>query len=267
MRRIAVAQMNSSANLPDNLATFQVLAVRAVDAGACLLVLPENCSFMGTSETDKFHVAESPGDGLIQETLSTLAREHELWIIAGTVPLKAPDGRVWASSLVFNARGLCVARYDKIHLFDAVLSETETYAESNTIVPGYTPVVVDTPVGCIGLSVCYDVRFPELYRELLLQGAELFTMVAAFTTTTGAAHWHTLLRARAIENVCYMIASNQVGMHANGRETYGHSLIVNPWGKVIAEIDAGTGIICADIDVDYLQTLRATFPCVEHRIL
>jgi deaminated glutathione amidase len=267
MRRIAVGQMNSSANLENNLATFETLAVRAAEAGACLLVLPENCAFIGVSEWDKLNVAESPGDGIIQQTLSTLAHEYGLWIIAGTVPLKAPDGRVFGSSLVFNAEGLFVARYDKIHLFDAVLSETETYAESNTIAPGHTPVVVDTPVGCIGLSVCYDVRFPELYRELLSQGAELFIMTAAFTATTGAAHWHTLLRARAIENMCYMIASNQEGMHANGRETYGHSLIVNPWGEVMTEIDVGTGIICADIDLDYLHAQRADFPCLKHRIL
>ncbi|MDF1646297.1 MAG: carbon-nitrogen hydrolase family protein [Legionellaceae bacterium] len=267
MQRVAVAQMVSSADLKANLMTIQSLLVDAAQQKAKLLVLPENFAFMGGHERDKLQWAECAGGGLIQDTLSRLAAEHNMWVVAGTIPLKAPDGRVWASSLVFNSEGLQVARYDKMHLFDVTVSSTEAYTESETTAPGNQPVVVDTPVGRIGLSVCYDVRFPELYRQLLADGAELFTMVAAFTATTGAAHWHTLLKARAIENMCYILASNQGGMHANARETYGHSIVISPWGDVIAELDKGTGIICADIDLKQLYARRTTFPCLEHRVL
>lgn len=271
MRRVAIAQMASGANLEANLAHVQLLCVEASRQQASVLVLPENFAFMGMDRHDKLQIAEIAGSGLIQETVSALAAEYQLWVIAGTVPIQAPDERVWASSLVFNSEGVQVARYDKIHLFDVIISNTisgaETHAESETIMPGKKPILVDTPVGRIGLSVCYDVRFPELYRYLLSQGAELLTVVSAFTAATGAAHWHTLLKARAIENMCYVLASNQVGMHANSRETYGHSLIINPWGDIIAEIDSGTGIICADIDLDDLHARRAAFPCFEHRIL
>jgi len=267
MRRVAVAQLVSSENLDENLKSLEPLFTQASVQGAQLLVLPENVAFMGKHETDKLNIAEVEGTGIIQQTLSALARQHNMWVVAGTVPLKAPDGRVWASSLVFNAEGMQVARYDKIHLFDVMVSDTETYVESNTLAPGKTPVVIDTPIGRLGLSVCYDVRFPELYRELLNQGAEVFTMVAAFTATTGAAHWHTLLRARAIENMCYMLASNQGGVHANGHETYGHSLIVDPWGQVLSEIEHGTGLIFSDIDLEQLHRRRVAFPCLDHRIL
>ena len=267
MRRVAIAQMASGANLEANLAALQLLFAEASTQQASVLVLPENFAFMGADKQDKLNIAEMAGAGLIQNTVSALAAEFKLWVIAGTMPIQAANGRVWASSLVYNAEGVQVARYDKIHLFDVIISNTEVHAESKTIMPGKKPVLLDTPIGRIGLSVCYDVRFPELYRYLLNQGAELLTVVAAFTATTGAAHWHTLLKARAIENMCYVFASNQVGMHANGRETYGHSLIINPWGEIIAEIDSGTGIICADIDLDDLHERRAAFPCVKHRIL
>lgn len=267
MRRVAVAQLISSANLDVNLSALDVLFARSSSEGAQLLVLPENFAFMGRHELDKLAYAESEGAGIIQQTLSNLSREYKLWVVAGTVPLKAPDGRVWASSLVFDAQGVQVARYDKIHLFDVHVSETETYEESKTYAPGKMPVVIDTPIGRLGLSVCYDVRFPELYRALVNQGAEVFTMVAAFTAITGAAHWHALLRARAIENMAYMLASNQGGVHASGRETYGHSLIVSPWGEVLSEIKHGAGLIFSNIDLEQLYERRAAFPCLEHRIL
>ncbi|MDF1683234.1 MAG: carbon-nitrogen hydrolase family protein [Legionellaceae bacterium] len=271
MRRVAVAQLVSSDNLDENLNVLHGLFSQASDAGAQLLVLPENFAFMGRDELGTLALVEAEskpeGTGLIQQTLSNLSCEYNIWVVAGTVPLKAPDGRAWASSLVFNSEGVQVARYDKIHLFDVELSEGEIYQESKTYASGTKPVVVDTPIGRLGLSVCYDVRFPELYRELVNQGAEVFTMVAAFTATTGAAHWHTLLRARAIENMSYMLASDQGGMHANGRETYGHSLIVDPWGKILSEIKHGTGLIFTDIDLEYLHERRAAFPCLDHRIL
>ncbi|MCH9756619.1 MAG: carbon-nitrogen hydrolase family protein [Gammaproteobacteria bacterium] len=267
MSRVAVAQMVSSANLDANLAVLKQLFIEASEQQATLLVLPENCAFMGAHETDKLKLAESVGEGVIQATLSQLALESGLWVVAGTIPLKAPDGRVFASSLVFNSKGVQVARYDKIHLFDVTVSDTETHTESKTIAPGNQAVVVDTPIGCLGLSVCYDVRFPELYRKLQIAGAEVLTMVAAFTATTGAQHWHVLLKARAIENMCYLFASNQGGVHASTHETYGHSMIISPWGDVIAEMDKGTGIICADIDLDQLHARRAAFPCLKHRVL
>ncbi len=267
MRRVAVAQMVSSSELAVNLAALKPLFIEASQENADLLVLPENVAFMGVHESDKLALAEDEGEGIIQKTLSALAAQYQIWVVAGTVPLKAPDGRVWASSLVFNAEGVQVARYDKIHLFDVTVSDTEAHEESKTIAPGRQPVVVDTPIGRIGLSVCYDVRFPELYRHLLNAGAELFIMVAAFTATTGAAHWHALLKARAIENMCYMLASNQSGTHANGHATYGHSMIISPWGETVAEIKSGTGVICADIDLDELHQRRATFPCLTHRVL
>ncbi|NCT56533.1 MAG: carbon-nitrogen hydrolase family protein [Legionella sp.] len=267
MPGVAVAQLLSSENRDENLRALDALFSEASQKGAELLVLPENFAFMGRNELDKLTVAEAEGTGLIQQTLSNLSRIYNIWVVAGTVPLKAPDGRVWASSLVFDANGRQVARYDKMHLFDVHVSDSEVYEESKTCVPGKTPVVIDTPIGRLGLSVCYDVRFPELYRELVNQGAEVFTMVAAFTAITGAAHWHTLLRARAIENMSYILASNQGGLHANGRETYGHSLIVDPWGKILSEKQQGSGLIFAEIDLNYLHERRAAFPCLDHRIL
>lgn len=267
MRRVAVVQMVSSAALDDNLLAIERLLAQAAAGGAVLVVLPENCTFMGAHETDKLAFAEAPGTGLIQTRLSRLAKQYKLWLVAGTLPLKAPDGRVWASSLVFDAEGHEVARYDKMHLFDVRVSSTEAYQESETIAPGQAAVVVDTPVGRLGLSVCYDVRFPELYRQMVAEGAEIFTVVAAFTKTTGAAHWHTLLQARAIENMCYMLASNQAGLHANGQETYGHSLIADPWGKVLEESATGEGLIFADLDLEKLHARRISFPCLKHRVL
>ncbi|MDF1828034.1 MAG: carbon-nitrogen hydrolase family protein [Legionellaceae bacterium] len=267
MRRVAIAQLVSSANRDENLNKLEALFSEASKQGAKLLVLPENFACMGDAEHDTLAFAEQEGAGVIQHTLSSLSSKYRVWVVAGTVPLKAPDGRAWASSLVFNAEGVQVARYDKMHLFDVNLSNGEAYKESKTYAPGNTPVVIDTPIGRLGLSVCYDVRFPELYRELVNQGAEVFTMVAAFTATTGAAHWHTLLRARAIENMSYMLASNQAGMHANGRETYGHSLIVDPWGKILSKKQQGIGLIFADIDLNYLHERRAAFSCLDHRIL
>ncbi len=267
MQRVAVAQMVSLANLEANLEQLKTLFTDASRQGAKLLVLPENFAFMGAHEHDKLRLAESEGEGIIQNTVSALAAEYQLWVVAGTIPLKAPDGRVWASTLVFNAKGEQVARYDKIHLFDVMVSATETHTESETIAPGTQPVLVETPIGRTGLSVCYDVRFPELYRQLLDKGAEIFTVVAAFTATTGPRHWHALLKARAIENMCYILASNQSGVHASGHKTYGHSVIINPLGDVIAELDSGTGVLCADIDLEQLHAQRAVFPCLQHRVL
>lgn len=267
MPKIAVAQMVSSASIPDNLLAVEQFLVKAQEEQLSLVALPENFAFMGRSETDKLTVAEKIGEGEIQETLSRLARKYKLWIIAGTFPVKGLQNRVRSSSLVFDNQGLCVARYDKIHLFDVRVSENEAHQESLTVEPGDELIVVDTPIGRVGLSVCYDLRFPELYRQLAMKGAELFSVPSAFTAVTGLAHWEILLRARAIENLCYVLAPNQGGRHENGRETYGHSMIIEPWGKVIACHQKGAGMVSAAIDLPRLHDLRQQFPCNDHHVL
>lgn len=267
MVRVAVVQMVSSAKVAENLQQVEQLLTQACDAEAQLVVLPENFSQMGRNETDKLLIAEVFGQGPIQDKISQLAKKLGLWVIAGTMPLKGAGSRVRASCLVYDEQGVCAARYDKIHLFDVSVSSNESYQESATIERGHEPVVVDTPVGKIGLTVCYDLRFPELYQHLLMQGAQLFTVPSAFTERTGLAHWEVLLRARAIENLSYVLAPNQGGHHENGRSTYGHSMIVDPWGKVLAEKAQGPGIVIADIDLQGLRYLRQTFPTVDHHVL
>lgn len=267
MHRVAVVQMVSSTDVNDNLAKLGSLFAQAAESGAKLILLPENIAFMGRHETDKFRIAEAFGCGLIQDTLSQLAKRYGIWTIAGTIPIKAANNRVKACSIVYDEKGICVARYDKIHLFDVRVSATESHQESLTIERGDRVVVVDTPVGRVGLSVCYDLRFPELYRQLVLQGAELLVVPSAFTAITGLAHWDILLRARAIENLCYVLAANQGGVHENGRSTYGHSLIVDPWGRVLVELAQGMGVAVADIDLAQLNQLRQQFPCNDHHVL
>ena len=267
MAKVAVVQMVSSAHIQENLLALDESFIVARDGGAELLVLPENFAYMGIHETDKLVIAEEDGLGLIQHTVSQLARRYRIWVIAGTLPIKTRANRVTARSYVYDARGATVARYDKIHLFDVRVSDQEAHQESATIEPGENIVVVDTPVGRIGLTVCYDLRFPELYRELALRGAELFAVPSAFTAVTGHAHWEVLLRARAIEQQCYVLASNQGGQHASGRHTHGHSMIVEPWGQVLAEQKQGAGVILADIDLQRLHQLRQQFPCHDHHVL
>lgn len=268
MAKVAVIQLVSSANIIDNLNALTPYFIQASEAGAELVVLPENFALMGKHEHDKLVLAEYFGEGGIQETIALLAKQFKLWIVAGTMPLYSDNHqRVRASCLVYDNLGACVARYDKIHLFDVCISNTEAYQESLTVEAGDELVVVDTPIGRIGLSVCYDVRFPALYARLREQGAQLFTVPSAFTAVTGAAHWETLLRARAIENLCYVLAPNQGGCHENGRHTYGHSMIIDPWGKVLAEQENSTGVIIADIDLTHLSHLRKQFPCNEHHKL
>ena len=266
MSRAAVIQMISTPVVKENLQSLNVLFLQAKEAGADLLVLPENFAFMGMADQDKINIAETYGEGEIQEKVSQLAEHYGLWVIAGTLPLKCSKKKVTASCLVFDEKGRTAARYDKIHLFDVRLSENEVYQESLTIEPGDAVVVVDTPVGCVGLSICYDLRFPELYRQLVLKGAEIFSIPSAFTAVTGLLHWETLLRARAIENLCYVLASNQGGLHGNGRHTYGHSVIIEPWGTILAEQPIDAGVVVADIDLKRLQTLRRQFPCNEHHL-
>jgi len=269
--RAAVIQMSSAADVTVNLQAARELLLRARDAGAQLAALPENFALMGRQESDKLAIAESQGSGPIQSCLSDCARELELWIIGGTIPLKVPDqpDKVAAASLLFDARGDCVARYDKMHLFDVDLPQREErYRESASIARGAAPIVVETPLGQLGMAVCYDVRFPELFRELQGRGAELFSLPAAFTVPTGEAHWELLVRARAVENLCYMLAPAQSGRHENGRDTWGHSLIVNPWGEVLARVaDTGPGLAVAEIDLNHQRQLRQRFPALSHRLL
>ncbi len=271
MTLAAVLQMTSVASVEANLAMACSLLERARDAGAALAVLPENFAIMGRKEQDKLAAAEVLGEGPIQARLSRTARELGLWIVGGTIPIKIDQdpGRVAAASLVFDSGGRVVARYDKIHLFDVEIPERdERYRESATIAPGAGTTIVATPVGRVGLSVCYDVRFPELYRGLQAQGAEVFTVPSAFTAPTGRAHWELLLRARAVENLCYVLAAAQGGVHENGRETYGDSLIVDPWGHVLARVaEPGPGLAVADIDLTQQGELRTRFPALNHRRL
>jgi nitrilase len=266
----AAIQLNSLADRDANLAAAGRLLRQAAAGGAVLAILPENFAFMGAKERDKLALAESAGQGPIQDFLAATARQLSLWVVAGSVPLAvAGDAqRVWAACLVYDARGQLAARYDKIHLFDVEVPGGERYHESNSIARGaLNPVVVDTPAGRLGLSVCYDLRFPELYRALAAQGAELLCVPAAFTARTGAAHWEPLLRARAIENQCFVIAAGQHGVHAGGRATWGHSLIVDPWGEILAQQEGGEGVVPAPLSRERLQQVRTSFPALTHRRL
>jgi nitrilase len=220
-------------------------------------------------DADKRAVAEPQGSGPIQDFLAETARRLGMWIVAGTVPLGAGgDGRVAAASLVHDSQGNCAARYDKIHLFDVdIPGKAERYRESAHVAPGSQPVVLETPVGRLGLSVCYDVRFPELFRQLSAAGAQILTVPSAFTAPTGRAHWETLLCARAIENLCYVVAPAQSGFHPNGRETYGDSMIVDFWGRVLQRLPRGRGCIVAQIDLERQAEVRRNFPALEHRVL
>jgi len=267
--KAAALQMTSGPDVDANLAEARLLLEEAHAADARLAVLPENFAFMGIHDADKLAVGESLGGGPIQDFLAATAQRLGLWVIAGTIPLRvAGDARVAAASLVYNAQGERVARYDKIHLFDVELPErAESYRESANMAPGKTPALIDTPIGRVGLAVCYDVRFPELFRNLSAQGAEVLVLPSAFTAPTGRAHWETLLRARAIENLCHLIAPAQSGFHANGRETYGDSMIVDYWGRILGRLPRGRGCVSADIDLVRQAQVRKSFPALLHRVL
>ena len=269
MTNVACIQMASGPNVGANLLEAERLINQAVRQEAGLVVLPENFAIMGQSERDKVDVREAEGEGPIQEFLAEQAARHGIWLVGGTVPLAASDpDKVRAACLVFDDGGKQVARYDKIHLFDVDLVDTdEQYTESETIEPDDRIVVFDSPFGRIGLSVCYDLRFPELYRQQLDAGMEVLVVPAAFTAITGRAHWEVLVRARAIENLCYVVAADQGGYHLNGRETHGHSMIVDPWGIVLNSLARGPGVVSATIDLGRLESARRNFPSIEHRRL
>lgn len=269
MTVVVAIQMASGPNVSANLLEAQRLIGNAAGEGAELIVLPENFAIMGHKETDKLAIKESETGGEIQNFISTQAKKHGVWIVAGTIPMVTADKtRIRAACLLYNAKGEIVARYDKIHLFDVgVPGSGEQYNESETIEPGAETVVVDTPFGKIGLAVCYDLRFPELFRDLLDKGMEILVIPSAFTAITGKAHWEVLLRARAIENQCYVIAAAQGGYHASGRETYGDSMVIDPWGVVLNRLSKGAGCVKSEIDLERTMNLRKIFPAVEHRRL
>ena len=222
---------------------------------------------MGQHDTDTVDVAETFGNGPMQDFISRTAQEFKVWIVAGTIPLFTDNPNKYsASSLLYADNGEMVARYDKIHLFDVkVEEEDQVYTESRTVRPGKAATIVDTPFGRLGMSVCYDLRFPELYRYLSEQGAEIITIPSAFTEVTGMAHWESLLRARAIENLCYVVAPAQGGYHVNGRTTWGHSMVVDYWGRVRGQLDKGAGVVVIDPDLEALRATRKSFPVLEHR--
>ena len=270
--KVAALQMVSAIDRDFNLVRAHALLAEAATAGAELAVLPEYFCVMGAKDTDKLALREQPGDGPVQRFLADAARTFGLWIVGGTLPIEAGDDQhVFNSSLVYAPTGACAARYDKIHLF-FFDNGRERFDERRVIVPGHAPVLFDLPsrdghAWRIGLSVCYDLRFPELYRTLSKQGADLLLVPSAFTHTTGAAHWELLLRARAVENLAWVVAPAQGGLHENGRQTWGHSMIVDPWGTVVAQQATGDGVVLFDIDAQRTAASRAQLPALRHAVL
>jgi len=267
--KVAAIQMASGPNTGANLLEAERLIAEAANSGARLVVLPENFAFMGKLDKDLLTLREEPGSGPLQDFLCQVARRYGVWVVGGTIPLNGSDAaKLRAGCLVYDDQGRQVARYDKIHLFDVHLVQVdERYTESATIEAGDQVQVVDTPFGRMGVAVCYDLRFPEQFRNMLDQGMEFVVVPAAFTAVTGKAHWEILVRARAIENLCYVVAAAQGGYHVSGRETHGHSMIVDPWGSVLAEASRGSAVVCEQIKRQCLDTIRRTFPSIYHRRL
>ena len=269
MNLVAAIQMASGPNVQANLSEAERLIAEAVKAGAGLVVLPENFALMGMSEGDVLKIQQEDGNGPVQEFLASQARLHGIWLVGGTVPMRNPGSdKVSAACMLYDDRGERVARYDKIHLFDVELEESgESYNESATFKHGSDIVVVDTPFGKLGLAVCYDLRFPELFRGMLDRGVEIVALPSAFTSITGKAHWESLIRARAIENLIYVVAAAQGGYHVSGRETFGDSMIVDPWGTVLQRLPRGAGVVLGQVDLDRLHRTRRSFPTIAHRRL
>ncbi|HVT63490.1 MAG TPA: carbon-nitrogen hydrolase family protein [Legionellaceae bacterium] len=264
MKTIAAIQMCSSECVDDNLAQIDYLLGQASQSGTLLAVLPEMFPCIAQPSHPILTYKESPGQGKIQDYLSHLAQKYRLWIVAGTIPLEGKNpNKIRAACIIFDDQGKQVARYDKIHLFDAILSEKEKYLESLTTEPGEQITVIPTPVGKLGVAVCFDLRFPELFGAMSRLGAEIIAIPAAFTVPTGQAHWEVLMRCRALDSLAYVIGAGQGGTHSNGRKTYGHSMIVNPWGEILAEVkETGPGIAYAKIDLEQLYTIRKKLPVI-----
>ncbi|WP_175765605.1 carbon-nitrogen hydrolase family protein [Burkholderia ambifaria] len=263
--RVAALQMVSTPDVARNLAEAGRLIAEAAGDGAQLVLLPEYFCFMGHRDTDKLALAEPYRDGPIQQFLAQAAQRHGIWVIGGTLPLKAPEpDRVLNTTLVFDPSGREAARYDKIHLFNFEKGD-ESFDEARTIRAGETVVTFDAPFGRVGLSVCYDLRFPELYRRM--GDCALIVVPSAFTYTTGRAHWEMLLRARAVENQCYVLAAAQGGKHENGRRTWGHSMLVDPWGEIVAVRDEGASVVTGALDPQRIADVRQSLPAWRHRVL
>jgi len=263
--RIAGIQMASGPNVDGNLNEARRLVAMAAEQGARLVALPEYFAIMGMKDRDKVAIRESEGNGPIQQFLSDTAKKHKIWLVGGSVPLEASvPGKVRNSCLLYDDQGELVARYDKIHLFGLDLGN-EHYHEESTIEPGSEVVVANSPFGRLGLSVCYDLRFPELYRAM--KDVDIILVPSAFTETTGKVHWETLIRARAIENLAYVLAPAQGGYHVSGRETHGNSMIVDPWGVVLDRLARGSGVVIAGVNPLYQASLRKSLPALSHRTL
>ena len=261
--RVAAVQTVSGGDVGENLAAIEPRVAEAAGRGAQLVLLPEYFGIFGARAIDKVIAREADGSGPQQDFLARVAREHGVWVVGGASPIAIADpARVRSASLVFDPGGRRVARYDKMHLFTFNQGD-ERYDEGKTIEPGEKAVSFEAPCGRVLLSICYDMRFPELYRQFT--GVALILVPSAFTAVTGAAHWHVLLRARAIENQCYVLAAAQGGVHPNGRRTFGHSLLIDPWGVIVAELDEGPGIIVGDVDASRLAQVRRDLPALSHR--
>ena len=263
--RVAAVQMVSGPEVQANLVVAGELIARAADEGAQLVALPEYFCILGVRERDKVDVREVDGRGPIQDFLADAAARNKVWLVGGSVPLECADpNKVRNTCLVFDEAGRRVARYDKIHLFGFELG-AERFQESRSIEPGSEVVTIDAPFGRLGLSICYDLRFPEMYRKMGV--VDLILVPSSFTATTGKAHWEMLLRARAVENQAYVLAPAQGGHHKNGRDTHGHSMIIDPWGKVLAVLASGPGVITAEIDHAEIARVRQSLPALTHRVM
>jgi len=279
-KKIAAIQMVSTGNVESNLMAAEKLIASACEQGAKLVLLPENFAVLDGGPLRQYAEQEGDVDARLQNFLSEQSRLHKIILVAGTIPLisrpgdsQSPpsivsDGRVRPACLVYDATGTIIARYDKIHLFDVMVDDRQAqYSESRSFEPGDQVVSVSTPLGELGLTICYDLRFPELYRQLFDRKVDLVTVPSAFTKTTGIAHWEALLRARAIENQCYVIAANQGGIHNESRETFGHSMIIDPWGSVLGCVPQGEGVVIAEVKQELLNRIRGNMPVASHRRL
>ena len=262
--KIACAQITADREFQPNIDKIVRMIRRAGEEGAQLVTLPENCTMIEPVQSAALRKAQTEADHPALPAFADAAREAGVWLLIGSLSIKRDDGLIANRSFLMDERGEVTARYDKIHLFDVQLANGETYRESDYVAPGDVAVLAPTPWGALGMTVCYDLRFPHLYRALAHAGASYLAVPSAFTRTTGKAHWHTLLRARAIETGCYVIAPAQWGTHAEGRETYGHSLVVDPWGNVVADGEEGENLVMAEIDPDRVKTARRRLPSLSH---
>ena len=262
---VAAIQISSASDIQRNIELAEMLIDQAVDEGAQLVLLPENFAQIPSSKIKRQQAYEAIGSGPIQEFLATKSEQKSIYLVAGSVAIASEHShKAFSASLCFDPNGDLLARYNKIHLFDVQLPSGESYRESNTVEAGDKAMIGSLSWGNVGMSVCYDLRFPHLYRDLAKAGADILAVPSAFTEVTGTAHWHLLLRSRAVENACFVMAPAQGGAHANGRKTYGHSLIVSPWGEVLAEAGTEPGIIKAELNLEEIRSVRARLPSLEH---